>query len=58
MPAQVPLVLAHVLARRRSLAGGQLEHLVDEQERLAVRENLLDLRAAKGECDRQTATSL
>ena len=45
MPGEVPLVVTNVLARDGARAGPQLEHLVDEQERLAVREDLLDLRA-------------
>ena len=42
MAAQVPLVLPHALAGDDALPGLELEHLVDEEERLAVRQDRLD----------------
>src|SRR5438552_5820446 len=36
---EIPLVLTHGLARDRAGAGCQLEHLVDQEKRLAVRED-------------------
>jgi hypothetical protein len=46
MAGQVPLVGPHRLARDHALAGLELEHLVDQQERLPVRQDRLDPVAA------------
>jgi hypothetical protein len=46
--AQIPLVLTHVLERNDALAGLELEHLVDQQERLAVRQDRLDGGSVEG----------
>lgn len=43
MANQVPLVLAHLLARNHTFSGLELEHFVDEEERFAVRQDGLDL---------------
>src|SRR5262249_39820935 len=49
---EVPLVLPHPLESDDALTGLELEHLVDQQERLAVRQNRLDGGAVEGEGDR------
>ena len=41
---QIPLVRANGLPRDDALAGLELDHLVDQEERVAVREDLFDLR--------------
>ena len=46
-PGQVPLVGAHELAGDDTHARLELDHLVEEQERVAVREDLLDLSPAE-----------
>ena len=42
MTAKVPLVLAHGLPGERPLTRSELEHLVDQEEGLAVGKDLLD----------------
>src|SRR3989442_1048257 len=44
---EVPLVLAHGLPRNGSVTRSKLEYLVDQEEGLAVREDLLDRLAAE-----------
>ena len=46
-PGEVPLVRAHGLARDHALAGLELEHLVEEEKRLAVGDDRLDHLAAE-----------
>src|SRR5947209_7080695 len=58
MPREVPLVGSHLLARDRADSGRQLEHLVDQQERFAVRKDLLDLRTAKWQRNGHAVLSL
>src|SRR6266550_1197473 len=53
--AEIPLVGAHRLSRDRSFAGPKLEHFVDEEEGLAVRQDLLDRCAAERWRDRHAA---
>jgi hypothetical protein len=50
--AEIPLVGAHRLPRDRSLTGPKLEHLVDEEKRLSMREDLFDRFSAEGQGDR------
>ena len=47
VPAQEPFVAAHREARTHTRARLQLDDLVDQQERVAVRDDLLDLLAAE-----------
>src|SRR6185295_13509397 len=44
---EIPLVLANTLAGNRSRAGLELHHLVQQEEGISVRDDLLDLRAAQ-----------
>jgi hypothetical protein len=46
VPGEVPLVRADTLSRHDPAAWLELEHLVEEEERLTVREDALDLGAA------------
>src|SRR5437764_740711 len=52
---QIPLVVAHVLACGRTDTRRQFDDLVDEEERLAVRQDLFDLRAAQRQRNSQAA---
>src|SRR5262249_2647264 len=54
---EIPLVLAHALARDSADARRELEHLVDQEEGLTVREDLLDLRASEWEGDGHATSS-
>ena len=53
--AQIPLVGPYGLARDHPLTGLQLEHLVDQEERFAVRKDLLDLGPAQGSFRHRTS---
>ena len=50
VPGEVPLVLAHELARHDPDAWLELDHLVEQQERVAVREDLFDLPPPERRC--------
>jgi len=51
VPAQEPLVSAHAESRAHASAGLEFDDLVDEQERIAVRDDLLDLLAPEWRCE-------
>jgi hypothetical protein len=46
--AEVPLVLPHPLERNHTLARDELEHLVDQEKGLAVRQDRLDSGSVEG----------
>ena len=57
MPREEPLVAADRLARDDALARLELEHLVEEEKRVAVRDDLLDHLAAERRRGCQPPTS-
>jgi hypothetical protein len=47
MTREIPLVLTHGLPRDGTFTGPELQHLVDEEEGLAMRKDRFDLLASK-----------